>query len=102
MGGSLDDSRNDAIFLAAKLEIDALRQLEGLCPGYPIGDPGGPTAALGLLQEETVAVWAPSRREVLGRRRLRLGALVLQVLGCVNPIADRLGAPVIGLRKTFC
>ena len=88
MGGSLDNGRNDAIFLAARLEIDALRRLKGMCPGYPMGDPGGPTAALGLLQEETIAVWAPSRREVLGRRRLRLGALVLQVLGCVNPDAD--------------
>lgn len=88
MGGSLDEGRNDAIFLAAKLEIDALRRLEGMCPGYPMGDPGGPTTALGLLQEETIAVWAPSRRVVLGRRRLRLGALVLQVLGRISRYAD--------------
>ena len=34
---------------------------------------------LTLLQDDTVAVWAPARKEVLGRRRVRLGCLVLQV-----------------------
>ena len=72
LGGRAGGERNDAIFLAAALRVDALRRLEVACAQ---GSMGGLT----LLQDDTVAVWAPARKEVLGRRRVRLGCLVLEV-----------------------
>ncbi|KAK9845867.1 hypothetical protein WJX81_004581 [Elliptochloris bilobata] len=71
LGGEAGNNRNDFIYVAAALRLDALQRLESACAG-------GPAGGLGLMQEETVAVWAPSRRDVLGRWRLRLGCLVLQ------------------------
>jgi len=71
LGGASGGGRNDAIFLAAALQLDALARLEAACAAGP----GGP---LGLLATAAVAVWAPARREVIGRRRLSLGGLTLQ------------------------
>lgn len=78
LGGKAGGERNDAIFLAAALRVDALCRLEAACAQGPMG-------GLALLQEGTVAVWAPARKEVLGRRRVQLGCLVLQVMSTHIP-----------------
>jgi hypothetical protein len=71
LGGAAGGGRSGAVFLAAALRLDALARLEAACAAGP----GGP---LGLLSTAAVAVWAPARREVIGRRRLSLGGLTLQ------------------------